>query len=145
MQTGWQESNLVLETTTGPASTSTLELASLGTHIRLGVRSNSASSTKVLDSLTALGSTQQQRSLAGRCSHSQLVKGDNLTTSFEDAGAGGLGDTESADLEGRHFQKTHVVGDSADNNDGGIRVLVLLALRNDPGKRERGAVDARSL
>lgn len=63
------------------AATGRLELAALGTHVRLDVRVGHAGGTEVLYRLAAvLGAAQQHAVRAGRGAHGELVEGDDLTT-----------------------------------------------------------------
>jgi len=95
---------------------------------------------EVLDSLTrVLGTAKNQGVGTGRGTQSQLVKGDGLTTSGDDASAGGSGETQSSNGELRHGQETVVVGNGANDNNGSL--VIGSGVRNNSAERNGGTVD----
>lgn len=79
---------------------------------------------------------------SGRRQQSQLIEGEDLTASLQDAFAGALGHTQSTDAQFRDVQQTQVVGHSADD-DGDVVVLGLTCLQQAQHslKRDDWAVD----
>lgn len=137
---------LHLETNGLPATTSTLELASLGDDagldavVSVGVVDGGAVS-EVLDGLThALAASQEHGvgTLGG--TQGKLIKGEALTAGLDDAGTGGLGEAEGGNLEGRDLQQTRIVSDGA-NNDCGL-VLLTLEVSSQSGDGDRRVVDS---
>jgi hypothetical protein len=101
---------------------------------------------EVLDGLTGvLGATEEEGVGTGRGAHGQLIDGQGLTTSGDNAGAGSVGVAEGSDRELGELKKTVVVSDGADQDDG----LALVSLAgvlvgsggNDLGERHGRAVD----
>ena len=101
---------------------------------------------EVLDGLTGvLGATEEEGVGTGRGAHGQLIDGQGLTTSGDDAGAGSGGVAEGSDRELGELKETVVVSDGADQDDG----LALVSLAgvlvgssgNDLGERHGRAVD----
>lgn len=137
---------LYLEAIGLPAATGALELPALGDDSGLdagvSVRVVGGSAmAKVLDSLSgALRTTQENSigSLGG--AQGQLIQSEALTAGLDDASSGSLGEASSSNLQGRHFQKTRIVGDSS-NNDCGL-VLLALHVSRKAGDRQRSPVDS---
>ena len=74
---------------------------------------------EVLDGLTGvLGATEEEGVGTGRGAHGQLINGQGLTTSGDDAGAGSGGVAEGSDRELGELKETVVVSDGADQDDG---------------------------
>jgi hypothetical protein len=97
---------------------------------------------EVLDGLTGvLGATEQQGVAASGGTQSELVEGQGLTTSGDNAGTGGGGEAQSSDAQLGDLEETVVVGDGT-NNDNGL-ALGTLGLADNAGDRDGGAVDAR--
>ena len=101
---------------------------------------------EVLDGLTGvLGATEEEGVGTGRGAHGQLIDGQGLTTSGDNAGAGSGGVAEGSDRELGELKETVVVSDGADQDDG----LALVSLAgvlvgssgNDLGERHGRAVD----
>lgn len=147
---------LDLETTRPSASTGTLELASLALDVGLLVLVGTHA--EVLDGLTGvLGSTEEEGVGASGEAGSDLVDGEDLTTSLLDAGTGRRSEAESGDGELGELQETVVVSDGANlvpvshvlifltnkpyDNDGLALVLLGCVLvgggRNDLGQADR--------
>ena len=134
-------SHLDLEATGTSASTSLLELASLGLDLWLLVRV--WAKTEVLDSLTGvLWSTEEEGVASGWGAESELIQGEDLTTGSQDAGTGSGGEAERSNAELWNSQETVVVGDGTDDNNG-LVVGLLRDVGNDSGERHWWSVDAR--
>ena len=98
---------------------------------------------EVLDGLPGVPLAPEQDGVgaSGR-TDGELVQGDGLTTSLEDALLGGLGEAESSNGQLGDLDETDVIGDSADNNNGlGIAVGGARGLLQDAGQRNGRAVD----
>lgn len=96
---------------------------------------------EVLEGLTGvLGTAEDQGVATGRSAESELVEGNGLTTSGDDAGTGGSGEAESSNGNLGEGKETVVVGDGADNNDGALLTL-LVDVGDDTRERDGGAVD----
>lgn len=101
------------------------------------------SHAEVLDGLSGvLWSSQKQGVAASWGSQGQLIQGQDLTSSSDDAGASSGGESESSDAELRNGQETVVIGDGANNNDG-LVVGLVGDVRSDPGNGDWRSVDAR--
>lgn len=99
------------------------------------------SHAEVLDGLTAvLGSTEDQGVASGRSTESKLIQGDGLTTGSGNAGTSGGGESQSGDGGLGERQKSVVIGDGADNDDGALLAL-LVDVGNNSGQRNGRAVD----
>ena len=95
----------------------------------------------MLDGLTGvLGTTEKDSVGTSGSTESKLIKGEDFTTSLQNASLSGLGEAKSSDRELGDFQKTRVVSDGTDNNNG--LTLLLLGVADDAGDRDRGTVDA---
>lgn len=81
---------------------------------------------EVLDGLTAvLGSTEDQGVASGRSTESELIQGDGLTTGSGNSGTSGGGESQSGDGGLGERQKSVVIGDGADNDDGALLALLV--------------------
>jgi hypothetical protein len=130
--------NLNLETTRSTLTTSTLELATLGTNIGLLVLVGTH--TKVLDGLTrVLGTADKDSVGTSRSTESQLIQGQDFTTSLQDTSLGSLGEVKSSNRELGEVKKTRVISDGT-NNDNGLTLLVVF---NNAGDSDRRTVDTR--
>ena len=86
---------------------------------------------EVLDGLPGVPLAPEQDSVgaSGR-TDGELVQGDGLTTSLEDALLGGLGEAESGNGQLGDLDQTNIVGNSSNDNDslgvavGGVRSLL---------------------
>src|SRR3954447_9174336 len=97
---------------------------------------------KVLDGLSGvLGSSEEEGVASGRSTESQLIEGQDFSTSGDDARTGSSSEAEGRNAELGDGQETVVIGDGANNNDG-LVVRLLRGVRNDSGDRDRGSVDA---
>lgn len=132
---------LVLVASAATATTSTLKLPSLAADIRLGVGVGyTRSSAKVLDGLTSVLRAAEEDSItASRSDESELIKGNDLTASLEDASASSLSNAQGADPELGEIKETDIVSDSSHKDSN----LVLLALHelSQLGQRQRGPID----
>lgn len=132
--------NLDLETTGRTLATSTLELATLAADIGLLVLVGAH--TEVLDGLTGvLGTAEDDGVGTSRGTKSKLIEGEDFTASLQDASSSSLGETESSNGELGNFQKTRVIGNGTNNNNG--LSLLLLGVTDDAGDGNGGTVDAR--
>lgn len=132
-------SNLDLETSGTSATTSLLELATLGLDIWLLVLVGTEA--KVLDGLTGILGTSKKKGVAASWgSEGQLVDSQSLTTGGKDAGTGGSSEAESRNTELRDLQKAVVIGDGANNDNGSL--LILASVRNNSGDGDGWSVDA---
>lgn len=130
--------NLDLEATRASATTSALELATLG--LDEGFLVLVGTEAEVLDGLTAvLGSTEDQGVASGGGTESKLVQGDGLTTSSDNAGTGGGSEAEGGNGGLGEGQETVVIGDGADDDDGAL--LLLAKVGNNAGEGNGRAVD----
>lgn len=133
---------LDLEATRSSATTSTLELAALGQDARsLALVGAHA---EVADGLTGVaGTTEDQSVLTSGGATSKLVEGDALTAGLDNAGTGGLGETESGNGSLGDLEEAVVISDGADNDDGLVLSTLLEESTRDAGNRNRRAVDLR--
>lgn len=120
----------------------TLKLTALGADVGLDVATRASRDAEVLDGFTGiLLAAEQQAVGTGRTALGQLVKGQALTTGLQNAGTGGLGETQSTDLHGGQVKLTLIISDytNADGNvvlgRGNSQVL------GDGAQGHRGAVD----
>jgi hypothetical protein len=135
-----KSSRLDLEATRPSATTGLLELASLG--LDVGFLVLVGTHAKVPDGLTGvLGATEEECVAASGGTEGQLVESDGLTTSRDDAGAGGVGEPKGGNGHLGDLEQTVVIGDSANDNDG-LAFLALGDLALDAGDGDRGSVDA---
>lgn len=75
--------------------------------------------TEVLDGLAGvLGSTEEDGVGSSRRAEGELVEGEALTTSGQNASAGASSEPQSGDGELGHFQHSSVIGDGSDNDNG---------------------------
>jgi hypothetical protein len=90
--------------------------------------------TEVLHGLPGGLATPQEEGVgASGGAESELIEGQDLTTSLNDTGAGGLGEPQSAHSKLGELEKTSIIGDGAnDDHD-----LVLLAL-GETGQLDEG-------
>lgn len=96
----------------------------------------------MLDGLTGvLGAAEEHGVSAGGCAECQLIEGDNLTASLQDASASGFSHTQRADAELGDLKQADIVSDAAHQYCG----LILLALHEvyQLGEGERRAVNLR--
>jgi hypothetical protein len=101
---------------------------------------------EVLDGLTGvLGATEEEGVGTGRGAHGQLIDGQGLTTSGDNAGAGSVGVAEGSDRELGELKKTVVVSDGADQDDGlalvGLGRVLVGSSGNNLGQRHGRTVD----
>jgi len=109
--------HLDLETSRGPASTSFLELASLGLNVWFLVLVWAHS--KMLECFSRILWSSQEKGVASSWgTESQLIQGQNLTTRRNDTGTSGCGETKSGDTELWDSEEAVIIGDGADDYDG---------------------------
>ena len=122
------------------ATTSSLELATVRTHVGTCLASRSTRSSEVLHSIASTAMTLQQHSIStSRSTQSELVQSDALTSSLQNASTSGLGEAESTNLQGRHFGHTNIVGNGS--NDHGDLVLPSLHVLDQSAQTHGRAVD----
>ena len=133
--------SLYLEASGLSAATSPLEFAALRDDIGLLVFVGTHA--KVLDGLASVALAAEQNGVgAGRCPESELVKGENLTASVQDALASRTGEAQGRNGEFGHGQQPVVVGDSRDSNDNfARRIRVGRGLLGDAGEGDGRLVD----
>lgn len=132
--------NLCLVTTRATATTSLFKLAAFAADIRLGAGvGHTRSTSKVLDRLTrVLRSTEEDSVGSSRLGQGKLIKSDDFTACFENAGAGSLGDTEGTDAHLRDLHETDIISDATDK-DCGLSVFTLHEV-NELGEGKRRTV-----
>ena len=98
---------------------------------------------EVFDSLTGVAlATEEDGVRASGRAESELVEGQSLAASLEDALLGRLGEAQGSNGQLGDLNETDVIGDSADNNNGlGIAVGGARGLLQDAGQRNGRAVD----
>ena len=98
---------------------------------------------EVLDGLPGVALAAEEDGVrASRRTKRELVEGEHLTTSLQDALLGGSRETEGRNRELGNLQKTNIVRHGADDDDD-LRVTVrrVRGLLDDAGKGNRGTVD----
>lgn len=96
----------------------------------------------MLDSLSrVLGTSEEEGVASSRSSKGQLIEGQDLSTSSDDARTGGSSNAEGRNAKLGDSQETVVISDGADNHDG-LVVRLLGGVGDDSGDRNRGSVDA---
>ena len=98
---------------------------------------------EVLDGLPCVPLAAEQDGVgAGRCPDRELVKGQDLASSLEDALLGGDREAEGGNGELGDLEQTDIVGDGADDDDDlGVTLGCVLGLLHDAGKGNGRAVD----
>jgi len=130
--------SLHLETTRSSATTSSLELAALGSNTRLLARVGTEA--EVLESFTGvLGSTQEHGVGTSWGSHCELVEGKSLSSSGFDSCSRGPCEAESGNAQLWKFEEAVVISDSSNNHDSLLRI----GLVNNVDTRLDGRDDAR--
>lgn len=114
--------SLALVATALPAATGLLELAALGSHVWRGA--GGTGGTEVTVGLTSsTGSADEQAVGASGELLGELIEGQDLAATGEDAVAGGLGESQSADLEALGgIEHADIIGDGA-NHDCDLALL----------------------
>merc|ERR1712113_152110 len=109
--------NLNFVSPAGSATTSSLEFASLGSYVGLGVTIwYTRSLSEVLVGLTCLAWTLDQNGvLSLGAPQSELVKSNDFTSGLQDAASSLIGDFQSAHLQLRNIEDPNVVGDGSNN------------------------------
>jgi len=131
--------HLDLETSGPSASTSLLELASLGLDVWFLVLV--WSEAEVLDSFSGILWASEENGVAASWrSESQLIQCQNLTSGSKNAGTGGSGEAESSYANLGNGEETVVIGDSANDDNGSL--LLLGGLGSNSRDRDGGSVDA---
>ncbi|TGO55093.1 hypothetical protein BOTNAR_0252g00120 [Botryotinia narcissicola] len=95
----------------------------------------------MLDSLSGVLWSSKENGVASSWgSESQLIQGQGLTTGSKNAGTGGSGEAESSNADLWDGQKTVVISDGSDDDDGSL--LILVGLGCDSGDGNGRSVDA---
>ncbi len=98
---------------------------------------------EVLESLTAvLGATEDKGVATSRGTESKLIQSNGLTTSGDNARAGGSGEAESGNSHLGHGEQAVVISDGADNNHGALLAL-LVEVGNNAGQGDGRPVGLR--
>ena len=100
---------------------------------------------EVLDGLARVALTAEEDGVrTSRSTHRELVEGQSLAASLQDALLGGLGEAEGRNSQLGDLKQTDVIGDGSDDNDGlGIAVSSAGGLLENAGEGDRRAVDLR--
>ena len=132
---------LNLEASARSATTRSLELATLRTHVRLRLATGSTGRTEVLHGVTTRATTLKKHSVrASRSTKSQLVERQALTASLHDARARTLCEAQSAHLQRGNLQQTDVVRDRAHNHsDLALSALHVSSQRTQTHRRTVGS------
>lgn len=98
---------------------------------------------EVLDGLTGvLGTTEEEGVASGRSTESKLVQSQSLTAGSQDASAGSGSEAKSSHGALGELEKTVVVGDGSNNDNGLVVGLGLLgSVGGNAGQRHGGSVD----
>jgi hypothetical protein len=97
--------------------------------------------TKVLDGFpSVLGTTEEESVCSSWRPQSQLIQSQSLTSSLLDASSGSGGESKSGHGKLGDSQKTVVIGNGADHDDG-FALVRLGHIRDEAGDRDGGAVD----
>lgn len=143
---------LNLVTAAASAATGALELAALGRVAGVGLGGavgHTRSAAEVLVHLTGLESAAQEHAVgSGGGAERELIKGDDLATSSNDASAGSVSSAEGADgeLQLAAVEEAHIVGDGSHNNGGLARLAIhLLGKLSNRNGRPVGAAHEKAL
>jgi hypothetical protein len=135
------KADLDLEATRSTLTTSLFELATLGADVRLLVLMGTH--TEVLDGFTVvLGTTDKDGVGTSGGTESQLIEGDDFTTSLQDASLGSLGHMESGQRQLGQVQKTGVIGDGTDHDEGLVGNILLGSVLGQARHSDRRTVNA---
>lgn len=136
--------HLLLVAAATPATTGALEFAALGAHVRTRVRVRHAGRLAEVTERGASGALalDEQRTLAGRRAHGQLIEGEDLTAGGQDATARLLGDAQGAQLQLGDLQDAGVIGDGADDHGDRVLAGALLQEAGDALQRDRRLIGA---
>jgi hypothetical protein len=97
---------------------------------------------EMLDGLPRVLWTSQEKGVASSwSSKSQLIEGQNLTTSGQNASASSSGKAESSNAKLRDSQKAVVIGDGTDD-DNGLVVRLLRSIGDNSREGDWWSIDA---
>ena len=98
---------------------------------------------EVFDSLTGVAlATEEDGVRASGRAESELVEGQSLAASLEDALLGRLGEAQGGNNQLGDLKQTDIIGDGADDDDGlSLAVDSAGSLLQDAGEGDRRAVD----
>jgi hypothetical protein len=123
-----------------PPSSRSLELPSLALDVRLGLGVGNTSGSEVLDGLTTILRTTKEESVGTSGStESELVKGENTTTSLHNTSTSCGRHLQRGDGEGRDLEQTRIIRHCTNDNDD--LVLLPLGVTNDAGEGDDRPVD----
>ena len=88
-----------------------------------------------------LGTSEKEGVASGWGTESQLIEGQDFSTSGDNARASGSSEAEGRNADLGDGQETVVISDGTDNYDG-LVVRLLRGVRNDSGDRDWRSVDA---
>lgn len=96
--------------------------------------------SEVTSGLSLLGSSEEEGVGSGRRLHDELVKSHASTTSSDDSGTGGLGESESGNVKLGHIEGSLIIGDNSDND--GSAAGILSEASDHAGDGHWGSVDS---
>jgi hypothetical protein len=119
---------------------SSLDFGVSSSGVRLGVTAGNTESSEMASGLSLLGSSEEEGVGSGRSLHDELVEGHASTTSSDNSGTGGLGESESGNVKLGHIEGSLVIGDNSDDDGGAAGVLSEAS--DHAGDGYRGSVDS---
>lgn len=136
--------HLLLVAAATPATTCALELAARRADVRTGVRVRHAGRLAEVTERCASGTLalDQERALAGRRAHGQLIEGEDLAAGGQDAAARLLGDAQGAQLQLGDLQDAGVIGDGAHHHGDRLLAGALLQEAGNALQRDGSLVGA---
>ena len=104
------------------------------------------SGSEVLKGLSVLGSSKEEgvstyyniiirievekaQDITSGCKEHELIKSETLSTSFNDSGSCGLGESEGGDSDLGNFKESNVISHSANNDGDSISIAILIEVR----------------
>jgi hypothetical protein len=102
---------------------SSLDFGVSSSGVRLGVTAGNTEGSEVTSGLSLLGSSEEEGVGSGRRLHDELVKSHASTTSSDDSGTGGLGESESGNVKLGHIEGSLIIGDNSDNDGSAAGIL----------------------
>jgi hypothetical protein len=119
---------------------SSLDFGVSASSVRLGVTAGNTEGSPVASGFSLLGSSEEEGVGSGRSLHDELVEGHASTTSGDDSGTGGLGESESGNVKLGHIEGSLIIGDNSDND--GSAASVLSEASDHAGDGHWGSVDS---
>ena len=96
--------------------------------------------SEVTSGLSLLGSSEEEGVGSGGRLHDELIESHASTTSSDDSGTGGLGESESGNVKLGHIEGSLIIGDNSDND--GSAAGILSEASDHAGDGHRGSVDS---